>query len=105
MIKFNNIKTLNIGLLIIGVLVVGLAAFSLYKKRIIGCQEKCSIGDNQCYCSVKCGPRNVGDVAGDNPCLSYPVDQDGKEITTYGKKCFCQQRDQELFIPNECYKK
>lgn len=50
----------------------------------------------QCYCSEKCGPRDIDN--GDAPEKDKPftANVDGKDI------CFCQQRDYENYIPNGC---
>ena len=65
--------------------------------------EQCSLANKNnclCYCSVKCGPRKIGSVAGDNPQYTYAK---GDTQQKYGKRCFCQQRDIDLYIPNQCY--
>lgn len=43
----------------------------------------------QCYCSVKCGPRDV-------------KEDDTPFIDPETGICFCQQRDKDLYEPNNC---
>jgi len=68
------------------------------------CKEnECSLANKglcRCYCSVLCGPRDIGSVPGDNPKFTYASADTDKEL---GKHCFCQQRDRDLYIKNECY--
>lgn len=51
--------------------------------------QTCPAG--QCYCSVKCGPRKIGSVKGDNPFVD-------PKTGIY----FCQERDRQLYSPNNC---
>lgn len=46
---------------------------------------------DQCYCSDKCGPRNVGDRQKDNPKFDKEFGQ-----------CFCQERDRQNYLKNHC---
>lgn len=82
----------------------------LCKKQ--GCCSKKNKDTHQCYCSVKCGPREIGtgqktdkDPSGDNPFYDYPVDKNGVRQEEYRKHCFCQHRDQEMYIKNNCANK
>lgn len=70
-------------------------------------EDCCSMANRDnytCYCSVKCGPREIGAEAGDNPQFVYPTDRNGNEVTQYGKKCFCQRtekrNDVKIFLQN-----
>lgn len=45
---------------------------------------------DQCYCSVKCGPRDI-----------KPEDKPFYDPAT--QRYFCQQRDYDLYLPNQCY--
>lgn len=62
---------------------------------------------HQCYCSFKCGPREMGSVKGDDPRMAYGHDRDGKKVTAaskkYGKHCFCQKRDEEHYMKRNCH--
>lgn len=69
-------------------------------------EDCCSLANKDnytCYCSVKCGPREMGSQPGDNPQFIHPT-QGGNERTDLPKKCFCQQtaqrNDAEMFIKN-----
>lgn len=47
----------------------------------------------QCYCSVKCGPR---EKIPSGPKVDHPRWNDDY------KRCMCDERDEELFEPNKC---
>lgn len=50
---------------------------------------ECTMPNCQCYCSVKCGPRDI--KPGDSPRCN-------KETG----KCMCADRDEVLYGPNNC---
>lgn len=70
-------------------------------------EDCCSMANKDnytCYCSVKCGPREIGAEPNDNPQFVYPTDANGREVTQYGKKCFCQRtekrNDVKMYLEN-----
>lgn len=104
------LKYILYSLLFIGVVIGIIVLLTPSKKKLCEGEKCCSLANKKnyyCYCSVKCGPREIGAEAGDNPSYAYPVDGAGNEVTTYGKKCFCQKtetrNDSAMFIPNKCY--
>lgn len=51
--------------------------------------SSCNAKTCQCFCSVKCGPREIG--PGDNP-----------KFDEVEQKCFCAARDKRLYRKNGC---
>jgi hypothetical protein len=68
------------------------------KPPLCNTEEGCKNRDNKnctCWCSVECGPRHK------KPTDVGPLWKEGAE-DKYGKKCYCQQRDIDLYEPNQC---
>lgn len=75
-------------------------------KRLCEGEDCCKLANKDnytCYCSVKCGPRDIGAQPGDNPMWMHPT-KNGVQQTQYQKRCFCQQtekrNDAGWFIKN-----
>lgn len=73
------------------------------KKKITQEDDK---APEQCYCSVKCGPRDVGEKKHDTPSTNYkPTNYNADESWPGEGICFCQQNDANLFVKNHCDEK
>lgn len=76
------------------VILLGSCVVSYAAESELCDQEHCSNFNDKsckCWCSIKCGPREKGVRAGV---------QDTPRWNKKYKKCFCQDRDENLYVKN-----